>query len=311
MLTGHPPFDGETPLEVLLKHQCDAPDLTRVPAAYAPLLARALDKDPAKRFATVRELAQAVAAVTGGSPHDSVPPDAAVTRSFALPGAVAGTAETPAVPVPVPAGSPVVVPWPAGGGFRDRLTEFVGAVAAVPLVALVCTAPGAALQTAVAWPVLAKVFVLATALGWAALVFGRRLGRASGNPRNTWGKRLRMLLAGGGVGALACWLDGWPVPAGVSLKAVATGADATPTFMRYLFYFGVVAAGCRWWAVTDRRRPERFRLWPVVAAGLWAGGMAFLWPWEGGVVTPGIATFVVATVAVQLAAPWSPRRATA
>ena len=32
MLTGHPPFDGETPAEVLMKHQLDTPDLGKVPA---------------------------------------------------------------------------------------------------------------------------------------------------------------------------------------------------------------------------------------------------------------------------------------
>ena len=31
MLTGHPPFDGETPAEVLMKHQLDTPNLEKSP----------------------------------------------------------------------------------------------------------------------------------------------------------------------------------------------------------------------------------------------------------------------------------------
>src|SRR5262245_4075695 len=66
MLSGHPQFEGETPAEVLMKHQLDTPDLMKVPAVVRPVLERALAKDPAVRFPTVLELARAVDGVFGG-----------------------------------------------------------------------------------------------------------------------------------------------------------------------------------------------------------------------------------------------------
>src|SRR5262245_55884353 len=70
MLTGHPPFDGETPAEVLMKHQLDSPDLAKIPTQIRPVLERALQKDPTKRFQTMMELAKAVEGVFGG-PRDA------------------------------------------------------------------------------------------------------------------------------------------------------------------------------------------------------------------------------------------------
>src|SRR6185312_4045105 len=76
MLTGHPPFDGQTPGEVMMKHLTDMPDLSRVPEAFRPVLERALDKNPVTRFGTVKELAKAVEAI--GAPasplHEVVEP---------------------------------------------------------------------------------------------------------------------------------------------------------------------------------------------------------------------------------------------
>jgi hypothetical protein len=56
MATGRPPFDGETSQEIIMKHLTAEPDLTAVPAVLRPVLARALQKDPAQRFASVLEM---------------------------------------------------------------------------------------------------------------------------------------------------------------------------------------------------------------------------------------------------------------
>lgn len=50
MFTGHPPFDGETSHEIIMKHLTGDPDLTRIPPAFRSLLQRLLDKDPERRF---------------------------------------------------------------------------------------------------------------------------------------------------------------------------------------------------------------------------------------------------------------------
>jgi hypothetical protein len=55
MLTGRLPFDGESPGEILMKHLAGEPDLNGLAEPYRALVARLLDKDPARRFASVGE----------------------------------------------------------------------------------------------------------------------------------------------------------------------------------------------------------------------------------------------------------------
>jgi hypothetical protein len=56
MLTGRVPFDGESPGEILMKHMTAWPDLNAVPLTFRPAVARLLDKDPQRRYPSVREL---------------------------------------------------------------------------------------------------------------------------------------------------------------------------------------------------------------------------------------------------------------
>jgi hypothetical protein len=59
-LTGHVPFEGESVGEVLMKHLTAEPSLSEIPAAYREVIARALAKDPALRFASVAEMMNAL-----------------------------------------------------------------------------------------------------------------------------------------------------------------------------------------------------------------------------------------------------------
>ncbi len=63
MLSGHVPFDGESVGEVLMKHLTAEADVSPLPAAFRPAVARALTKDPAQRFSTVAQFVSALAAV--------------------------------------------------------------------------------------------------------------------------------------------------------------------------------------------------------------------------------------------------------
>lgn len=56
MLTGRLPFEGETVGEILMKHLTASPDLSAVPAEFRAVIARALEKDPDKRFHDVAEM---------------------------------------------------------------------------------------------------------------------------------------------------------------------------------------------------------------------------------------------------------------
>lgn len=56
MLTGRVPFEGESVGEVLMKHLTAKPDVSMLAEPYRGVVARALEKDPEKRFATVEEM---------------------------------------------------------------------------------------------------------------------------------------------------------------------------------------------------------------------------------------------------------------
>ena len=60
LLTGQVPFDGESCHEIIVKHLTAAPDLQPISQPYRSAIARCLEKDPAKRFANVTELMQAI-----------------------------------------------------------------------------------------------------------------------------------------------------------------------------------------------------------------------------------------------------------
>ena len=56
MLTGRVPFDGETTAEILMKHLTGEPDLSLLPNPLQTVLGHALEKDPLKRTASIKEL---------------------------------------------------------------------------------------------------------------------------------------------------------------------------------------------------------------------------------------------------------------
>ncbi len=56
MITGEVPFDGESQAEILMKHLTEPPDLNQLPPRLRPVLARALEKDPTRRYQSAAEL---------------------------------------------------------------------------------------------------------------------------------------------------------------------------------------------------------------------------------------------------------------
>ena len=60
MLTGRPPFHGGSTAEVLMKHLATEVDVKAVPEPFGAVITRAMLKDPAKRYATVQEMVEAV-----------------------------------------------------------------------------------------------------------------------------------------------------------------------------------------------------------------------------------------------------------
>src|SRR5262249_43222367 len=62
MLTGRVPFEGESAGEILMKHLTAPPDLSKLPAPYVPIVAKALAKNPSLRYSSLAEMARAVEA---------------------------------------------------------------------------------------------------------------------------------------------------------------------------------------------------------------------------------------------------------
>ncbi|HEV7425665.1 MAG TPA: serine/threonine-protein kinase [Thermoanaerobaculia bacterium] len=126
MVTGRPPFEATSPHEYIIHHSRDeyvtSPDLDRLTGSPAlqNVLARALDRDRNKRFATAREFSDALAAIEATLPDEPpaapVPFDADATMktertkggqtiapaSAALPTIITSTPQPPPAPTPVP-----------------------------------------------------------------------------------------------------------------------------------------------------------------------------------------------------------------
>ncbi|GAA5509288.1 serine/threonine-protein kinase [Novipirellula caenicola] len=60
LLTGTVPFDGESCHEIIVKHMTAKPDVTVLAEPYRSVVAKCLEKDPANRFRSVREMTNAL-----------------------------------------------------------------------------------------------------------------------------------------------------------------------------------------------------------------------------------------------------------
>jgi serine/threonine protein kinase len=60
MLTGHVPFKGDTPSEVLMKHLSSTPDLDEIEEPFREAIRKAMVKDPAKRYQSINEMVETI-----------------------------------------------------------------------------------------------------------------------------------------------------------------------------------------------------------------------------------------------------------
>lgn len=122
MLTGRPPFSGDTPVAIAFKHVRETPEPLRnvvstVPEALQTIVLHALAKEPADRYSSAEELRSdlrrflkgdppaAATAATGGSAAPGVTA-AATTGAAAASVADAVASGQPSAPVPPPATPP-------------------------------------------------------------------------------------------------------------------------------------------------------------------------------------------------------------
>jgi hypothetical protein len=309
MLTGHVPFEGESAGEILMKHLTAPPDLSRLPDAYVPVVAKALAKNPVQRHASMAEMVRAVETADGAAP----------ARPVAAPAPVPSAAPRPAVePARSRPVQPVLTALPAET-HRSRLAELGGSMTLAVLFALIGTMlwsvvwgnrnPGRPDQNHLA---LGNLFFLTVASCWAVLIPAKFWTGKRGNP---WARRVVMLVVGALVGVQAYWLDGGTVHVRLPFAAAdehAPSVDDTTAFpgneAYYLTYFGLTFFAVRWWRMTDRRRVSRFSFAPVLAAAFWGLVVAPIVfrqfaPSAGGWGTS-LLVLVMTSAVVQMVSPW-------
>lgn len=260
MLTGKIPFDGESDGEILMKHLTATPNLTGVPAVFRPVIEKALEKNPLKRYSTMPEMARAVEAVyptQGGpiappqarpavelkeEPQTTPPVEAAPVVAKVLPVAtalpkVAAVPPAPrAKPEAAPAAPPVIrkaavkSPDPVPQiSIRDQLSDLTGSMVKAPIVAALGVIPWALITGTTQWNEIGQLFLLTVALTWGVLIASRG---ARWRTSDSWFRRMRLAGVGVLIGFLTFWLDGrvGPEIAGpVAADEVVTTAD------RFLF----------------------------------------------------------------------------
>lgn len=336
LLTGDVPFDGESEGEILMKHLTAIPNLDHVPVELREIIAKALEKNPNKRFSTILEMAKAVEVAILPLLHPSGVPSAKVAAVPVKKSNFASTKPAPsgddAVPIPanvelqpeiapiLPVANRVQVAAPIQAGlpvaksvsgetWRDRITGLTGALIAAPVVAALGLVPYGLLSRATDWAPLAELFLVSTGLAWAVLL---GTGVATYRAEDSWIRRFRMLLMGLVVGGLAYWLDGGKMPNPAAqdrpfwsiLGLIDLPTDQASILIRYMLYFGGAMGASKWWKATARDRKERFSLGPVIAAGFWAVLLLFLWPLETASVANAIMPLILTAIAVQAVSPW-------
>jgi hypothetical protein len=289
MLTGRVPFDGESAGEILMKHLTSPPDLSKVPAEFVPVLAKALCKNPAHRYASVAEMARAL---EGVKPEPQPAHQAHQAARFQAP---------PSPPRRQPDSEPVLTVLPVVST-TTQVSELCGSMALTTVFAALGVTLWAAMTRERDVYDLGSVFFLTVATSWAVLVPGKVW---AGQRGDSWGRRIIMMGLGVVIGLGALYLDGW-VPRRPLLE---TGAATTsrslldsvlPASTGPLGYFALAFFGLRWWRMTDRRRSQWFSLGPILAAGFWGLILLGVWnqPWKGTLVL-GLSAAIV-----QLVSPW-------
>jgi eukaryotic-like serine/threonine-protein kinase len=301
MLTGRVPFEGESAGEILMKHLTAPPELNRLPPEYVPIVARALAKNPAHRFATMAEMARAIEAVGEATSKPEIVPPAAPVR-----------VNRPVEQMPLP-----VLP---AVSLRGQIAELSGSMAMSVIFAALGTTLVAALGRMRELTDIGLTFFLTVAACWAILVPAKFWTDRRGD---SWSRRVVMMLLGAALGLSALWLEGWTpsMAAAETADAKAAGGVADdggigprrlpdgplpePSGLAEvagtLSYFALAFFALRWWRMADRHRSQRFSFAPILAAGFWCLILLLL---VQGRTWRGALALVAASAIVQLVSPW-------
>lgn len=125
MLTGEPPYTGESMGEVLMKHLSSDPDVSQLPEPFAGVIAKAMRRDPADRYQSAGEMVRAISGDAAPPPiEDSFHPAtlslvgerAQQAKAQRATSAAQAAAITPAVPPVTTSTASAVVDTSQNGG---------------------------------------------------------------------------------------------------------------------------------------------------------------------------------------------------
>jgi hypothetical protein len=303
MLTGTPPFDGESAQEIMMKHLMSLPDLGKVPAPFKTVVAKALAKDPNHRHTTAPELAKDVELVFSDLPV-ALPADSPrpVGTAKEIP-VTAKPAEARAIPVVTPVKNVPAMALPALS-VRDKVAELAGSLAMSAVFAGMTTALLSALRFTDNWNSIGTLFFMTVGVCWAVLIPSKFW---AGKPGDEWMRRIVLIFSGALVGLLALWLDGWTVQGNAfhllaSSDSLAHSTLGLNTGAAYISYFGLALGLLRWWKFSDRRRDSWFSFFPVLSTGIFALLLLLVYPdWER---PYGAAAVIISSMIVQWVSPW-------
>ena len=298
MLTGRVPFEGESAGEILMKHLTAPPDLSKVPPQYVPVVAKALAKNPAQRYANIGEMARAVENL-----GPAVKVETVNIRPI-MPVVPVAPQEVPIRMEDIPSVIPVPPPL---ASWRARLAELSSSLAMAAVLSGLLAVLYAALAPGQKWSDITAVMFLTIAVCWGVLVPAKMWTSATGD---SWTRRIVMMMVGAGVGMMGLWLNGW-TPEAYPMEweriSYMFGREVRPQdhfslAAKFVSYFAVGLTVLRWWRMADRNRASRFSCFPVIAAGFWAMVLyPFLWP---GNTPDGAIALVTAAVIIQWVSPW-------
>lgn len=291
MLTGRPPFDGETAGEILMKHLTATPDLSKLPPALASVIAKGLAKDPKQRYASLAEMAADLARL------QSVATPLPATQSYHGAERASNNAEAPPQVLIVP-----------DAGFRVKAQE----LSASMLLTIVWSALAMFLWTLLRKPkdgppnmadFLANLNLVVLGV-WAVLLPSKLFWE--GRTGDPWMRRSVLMMFGLGLGLLSAWLhpplsiwQDFSVPEAATYRQWHLACN--------VLYFGAAFFILKWPALVFRQRPKRFSLLTVGWTALLGALLSILLDWQPGTteVSHGIGVLTGMALVLQLVSPWT------
>jgi serine/threonine protein kinase len=271
---------------------------------------------PARRFRPVQAVVPPIRWLTGvvrsrpAQPMNPAPA-ARAARLVAWRRRETRVVQTPA-PRPQPS-PPTAQPLPS---VRVRIAELTGSMIwATVATALLCLpiAVTGAIDLRTDPQNLAFLFAMTLAGSWGILTANKVIEGRKVEPMI---KRFIYLFVGAGLGVLGTFLSSWLLPnltpgrptILVFNHEIGHYLDQLDVALlgKYMTYFALAYFVNGWWKVTERDRPAKLRIWPIMKAGVLGLCLTPLWPyqelWSVCIVT-------MTAVVLQLASPWSSQAA--